>query len=313
MSDMKIEENGKVYNLDPNTGLITEASVKGEATLNIAEPKSVVAEVKVLLGSRVEADGQLGEVVSKTNSPYGEVFGIRFDDQSVGEFVASQLTLSDIEPIDFATPINEVTSRYDAYEELPSYTKEEIEAKQREARWLNLRAKALITDKNTGLSDQIALDHIVVSTATDILDLKESMESADLAHEADYLSSFNEYEIGGQYDYSSGVTMGSQGDASWLIEAADDFEYQGTTEADLASKAVEIVSKFTREQLETPGFIKDAMGFQADYLNMDEDQQAAFAAYVDMARDEKLAEEPEAKIAAVEEDLDDFDTSALYV
>ncbi len=310
---MKIEENGKVYNLDPITGLITEASVKEEVKLNIGDQVPRPEEAKVTIGSRVAAEGQLGEVVTKTEGMYGTVFGVRFDNQGMGEYVASQLTVTDVEPIDYETPIKEVTSRYDSYDELPFYTKEEIESKQREARWLNLRAKALITDKNTSLSDQIALDYIVVSTATDILDLKEAMSTVDMIGEQDYLSSFNEYEVAGQYDHSGGVSMGSQGDASWLLEAADDFEYQTTTEANLASKAVEIVSKFTREQLETEGFITDAMGFQADYLNMDEDQRIVFAAYVEMARDEKLLEPQEVKEAAVEDDLDDFDTSALYV
>jgi hypothetical protein len=303
---MIVEENGKLYKIDEDTGLVTEAS-----DADVEAEQDLSDEFRI--GDRVEVGGVLGEVISITASVYGGAFGVRFDDGSIDEFVETMLKRSSVEKPNFETPIHEVQARFAKYEEMPGYTNDELTRKEAEARWLNLRAKSLVTDPKLALSDQNELGRIVLVTGTDLLELKEAREQSE--ETASYLGSFNKYRLANEVQ-GGGAIMGLHGDASWLEDGLDGLEVAETTDADLAITATELVSQFSEGQLQDDEFMAAARSYQYDYLQMDEAERTHFDSLVESARTARLAELPKiAKQAKteVEDDLANFDASALYL
>lgn len=298
---MIVRESGKIYNLDDETGRVID--VQEEEVL-----KDVAQDIK--LGSRVEVEGELGEVVTITSSYYGLAFGVRFDDGGVDEFHEGQLKLSVVEKVDYDSPVAEVLERFASYEETPTYTNEEINAKEREARWLNLRAKSLATDSKLGLSQQNELGRVVIVTGNDLLDLRELRDRSEETE--DYLSSFSRYSLSKEIN-GYGASLGMTGDTSWLEMGAEDMEVVETTDADLAARATDVVANLSREQLEDDDFVKQAATYHYEYLQMNEAQRTKFDSYLASARQERVKNLPEQKVASTEDDIDDFDAAALYL
>jgi hypothetical protein len=292
---MIVSENGKTYNIDEESGLVTEASVE-----DLAE--------EFRIGNRVEVAGQLGEVVSLTPSVYGPAFGVRFDDGDVAEFAEAQLKHSSVAPPDYESPVEEVLQRFAVYKELPALTNEQISHKEAEARWLNLRAKSLVTDQKLAFSDQNDLSTIVLVTGTDLVEIKELRSKLD--ENVEYLGKFNRYKIAGEVS-GYGASLGMTGDASWLDNAVEDMEVVETTDTDLAARATEVVAALSKEQLEDDEFLKAAASYQQEYLQMDKDQALKFDSYLARARDEKLSE-PQPKVASTEKNWDEIDDAAIF-
>ena len=305
---MIVQENGIFYNIDEDSGLVTEASIES------LDPELIQSfDEDIHIGNRVEVKGELGQVISIVSSVYGPAFGIRFDVGSIDEFSEDQLKKSTVEKIDFDTPLSEIFARFAAYESLPMYTENEVAVKESEARVLNLRAKSLITDKKLSFSDQTKLDEIVLVTGVDLLDIKEA--KINLQVNQDYLNSFNKYKIADTV-HSMGGGLGLHGDASWLHSGVDGMEVVETTETDLAARAVEIVGRFTEAQLTDDEFMKEAMSYQHEYLQNNPADAEKFVSYVETAREDKLKELKTNKVASIEDDqsdINDFDSSALYL
>lgn len=305
---MLITENGKLYNIDDVTGLVTEA------TTSDASEDAVVREEldnEYRIGDRVEVDGDTGSIVAITASIYGPAFAVRFDDGAVDEYPDTSLSRTAVEAIDYARPIDEILARFANYEVLGSLTEDEMTRKEKEAKALNLKAKSLVTDSKLALADQNDLHRIVLVTGTDLLDMRETR--ANLAENLEYVSKFNRFHIA-ETATRGGAVMGPKGDASWVDDPFDGMEVVETTEQDLAARAAEMVLGFTVEQLEDDHFMATATSFQNDYLQNDETGAAKFAGYIAQARQEQIAELKRRPVtAAVDENLDDIDDSALYL
>jgi hypothetical protein len=300
---MIIKENGKLYHIDEETGLVTEASaVETEEVIDADELRE-----ELRTGDRVTVNDEEGTIISIVSSVYGPAIGVRFDDGSVDEFDEMQLERVASEAPEWETPFKEVVGRYEAYEQLPAFTREEIEMKMAEARELNLQAKTLIKDTAT-FADQAELDRVIVSTSTDLKDLTEIRDSEEA--NAEYVGRMNSvgYELDDRWKDSHRVGAGD--DISWVEDAFSDIE--DTNDADLAAAAVEMVNSFSAEQLADDEFVALASSYQHERLSATEEQKAKFAGYVKQAAaDKKPVEQP--KTASTDEDLDNFDASALYL
>jgi hypothetical protein len=299
---MKIKEGDKLYEIDEKTGLVRVASVVSD---------DAVSEDDIHIHDRVDVDGETGTVISITASLYGGAYGVRFDNGDVDEYPVSSLKRSSVEEPVFETPIHEIVSRFQAYEQLPAYTNDEIGEKEREARFLNLRAKALGTDSKLALNDQNTLGRIVLVTGNDLTDLKTARETSE--ETTQYVGRFNHYRLAGEIS-GHGPGLGLTGDASWLDDAIEGMEVVETTDADLAARAAELVSAFTKAQLEDDDFMQVAASYHRTYLQMDDAQAKKFELYLARARKDRVAEIPaETKTASTEEDLADFDASSLFL
>lgn len=206
---MIIKENGKLYNIDEETGLVTEAS-SVETPEEVIEAEELRDELRI--GDRVTVGQEEGTIVSIISSVYGPAFGVRFDDGGLDEYPEERLARVETPEPDYETPVKEVLSRYEVYETLPSYTRDEIEAKIAEARHLNLRAKALITDSKLAFSDQVELDRVVLATGTDLLDFKTLKDSAEANEE--YLSGFQGAQFEMAPQFKNTASYGATDDAS---------------------------------------------------------------------------------------------------
>ena len=304
---MIIKENGKLYHIDEETGLVTEASID-QAPEDVVEVEELDQEFRT--GDRVTVGNEEGTIISIISSVYGPAFGVVFDDGGIDEFPEDRLSRVESEEPDYETPVKEVLARYATYETLPSYTREEIDVKMAEARNLNLRAKALITDSKLAFSDQVELDRVVLATGTDLQDFQVLRDSSEANEE--YLSQFADSRFELAPEFRNTASYGASDDASWVDSAFNDIE--ATTDADLAVAAQEMVDRLTIEQLQDDEIVSLSSSFQTDRLVADEEQTEKFAGYVKEARAKRLDAHTEVKEAAVEDtDLDDFDTSALYL
>lgn len=301
---MIVEENGKLFDVDEATGLVRVAS----ANDNQVDEAEYSDELRI--GDRVEVAGKTGNVISLTASIYGGAYGVKFDDGSIDEFGPAQLKPTTAEAPVEDTPFNEVITRFENYEKLPAYTNDEINEKAREARYLNLRSKALVTDSKISYDDQNALGRIVLVTSNDLIDLKTARENSDESNE--YRSRFNRYTIASDIS-GYGVGLGMQGDASWLGDALEGMEVVETTDADLAVRAAELVSTFTKAQLADDDFMQVAASYHRGYLQMNDEQAKQFETYLARARQDRIAELPAETKQASTDDLDHFDTSALFL
>jgi hypothetical protein len=304
---MKVSENGKEYIFDDRSGLIVEAHVAED------ESESIADEFRI--GDRVEVVGKVGSIISVVPSMYGMCFGVRFDDGSIDEFGEPQMKRSSVEQAVYDLPVDEVFARFSSYEEWPTFTDEEIERKEREARWLNLRASGMRSDAKLDYEIQNELSKIVLVTSADITDLKVLRVASDREENQQYLSSFNQYRIASDISGSApNFGIGASGDASWLDTAYDGMELVESTDSDLASRATEVVAQLTREQLENDEFMTLVSSFQNEYLRNDDGREQKFATYLARARDERLKELPQTeKKASSHEDLHDVPDAAIFL
>jgi hypothetical protein len=308
---MVIQENGKFYHIDDDTGLVSEASSEDFPNgTDVLASEEMDEEFRV--GDRVKVGTELGEIITVTPSIYGPAWAVRFDNGDIDEYAEGQLEKSAEDKPDFESPIEEMLTRFEEYQNLPALTNDEVDRKASEARWLNLRARSLVTDRKLAFSDQNDLAHIVLVTGTDLVDINELREK--LSENQTYLSRFsrsNEKERRG----GNGASLGMTGDASWLDDSLEDMEVVETTDKDLAARATEVVAALTKEQLEDNDSLTLATSFQRDYLQMGDDEATKFTSYLERARDDKLKElkDSEPKVASTEENLDDFDASAIFM
>lgn len=290
---MVIQEHGKLYNIDDETGLVTEASIATE------EVEALDEEYR--LGDRVEVVGSVGEIVSIVPSYYGLAFGVRFDDGEFDEYVETQLKRSAVEKPAYDTPQAEVMGRFAAYQELPTFTNDELDKKEAEAKWLKLRASSLVTDKTLDLGEQNSIATVLLTAESDLRDIKELRTTSEESQQ--YLAQFNQYKLADDVG-GYGAGMGGKDDSSWLgVEEV--MEVVETVDADLAARATEVVASLTREQLQDDEFMSVAGGYQHTYLQMTKEQAKTFDAYLSAARAEVLKDEPEVKTASVKYNLDD--------
>lgn len=303
---MIIKENGKLYNIDEETGLVTEAS-SVETPEEVIEAEELRDELRI--GDRVTVGQEEGTIVSIISSVYGPAFGVRFDDGGLDEYPEERLARVETPEPDYETPVKEVLSRYEVYETLPSYTRDEIEAKIAEARHLNLRAKALITDSKLAFSDQVELDRVVLATGTDLLDFKTLKDSAEANEE--YLSGFQGAQFEMAPQFKNTASYGATDDASWVDSAFHDIEE--TTDADLAVTAQEMVNRLSVEQLNDAETVALSSSFQLETLVATDEQKEKFASYVQAAIEEKLGSTETIEDEVVDESLEDFDTSSFYL
>lgn len=293
---MIVEEGSRKFNVDEETGLVTEAV------------EDYADEFRI--GDRVQVDEETGTIISITASVYGPAFGVRFDDGGVDEYPELSLKRATVEEPEYESPLAEILARFEAYEKLPSITNDELATKEKEARLLNLQARSLITDSKLAFNDQNALGKVVLVTSGDLEKIKELREHSQESQE--YLGKFNRYKISETLD--SGAVLGMKGDASWLESALDGMEVEETTDADLAARAVEVVSSFSKGQLEDEEFMTLAATYHHEYLQMDDDRAKKFDALLARARQERLKNIPGTeKEASAEDDITDFDASALYL
>lgn len=303
-----VNENGKQYTIDDETGLVTEAR-----TSEASEAESIEDEYR--LGDRVEVAGKIGNVISMIPSLYGTAFGVRFDDGDVDEFGETQLKRTSAERVIYDSPIGEIFARYATYVEMPAFTEDELEGREAEARWLHLNATTLRAYTTQGGIRDPKLDEIILVTSSDLRDMKDIRENSSTETNQRYLSSFNQYRIAEEI-LPSQPNFGKAANVSadWLNDAYEGMEVVETTDADLATRATEVVAQLNREQLEDDEFMTLVASFQHDYLRNDEGRETRFVSYLDHARKARLRELPqqEEKTASVE-DFTDVDDSALYL
>ncbi len=299
---MLVEEHGKFYNVDEETGLVTVASDE-----DVANQQDLSDEFRI--GDRVDVAGDLGEVVSVIPSVYGAAFGVKFDDGSVDEFVESMLKRSTVEKPVYASPIEEVIERYSVYEQMDKYTNSELDRKESEARWLNLRAKSLVSNPQLPMEARNQLSAIALVTSSDMEGIKELREESPDTQA--YVSRFNRYSLSADVQ-SGGAVMGLQGDVSWLDGALEDMEVAETTDSDLATVATEVVTHYTAEQLGDDEFLKAVAAYQHEYLQMTDEQKVHFEGLITAARDARVKELPAIKQASVE-DFDNYDDASLFL
>lgn len=316
---MIIEENGKLYNIDEATGLVTlaataEVGLEDEPTLPETPWQSVT---EFHGGERVEVDGNGGHVVNVTSSMYGDAIAVRHDDGRVEEYPVEVVKFANNPALRSDNPIEAIREQYTAYEALPAITAAEIAHKSKVAKQLLADTKAILL-RTSAVGDAAVLDSMAFRLAADLKDFEDSAELLLMADNAEYLSSQPRYRTAENFS-SPAPNLGvrsNAADASWLELEDENFVYAETSDADMAARAAETVAYFSRAQLEDDSFIADAASFQAGYLGVNDDpeKRARFASYIERARQEKLAEPvKEAKVAAVDEDVTDFDATALFV
>lgn len=316
---MVIEENGKLYNIDEETGLVTLAATAEVGLEDAPElpetPWQTVTEFHG--GERVEVEGNGGHVVSVTSSVYGDAVAVRHDDGRVEEYAAEQVKHANNPALRSDNPIEAIREQFAAYEALPNVTAAEISHKASVAKQLLADTKAILL-RTSAVGDAAVLDRFAFQLTSDLKDFEEASELLLMAANEEYLTSQPRYRTAENFSAPApnlGV-RGNAADASWLELETDDYSYAEVTDADMAARAAETVAYFSREQLEDDSFIADASQFQSGYLGIADDQEkrAKFASYVERARQERLAEPvKEAKVAAVDDDVTDFDATALFV
>jgi hypothetical protein len=275
---------------------------------DIDAPEEEVIEPGLTVGSRVAYFDKLGTIVTQEVSQYGPFFGVKFDDGSLGEHEASELTANMVPAPNFDSPVAEIRNEWEEYQDLPSDTLTQIETKSSIARSLNLRAKALKTDKQTAFSDSILLDKIATTTEVDVLDLKTAHIALTANDEqANYLE-----ELPSKLDYRS--TKGSSDEDTDWVQDFDLGEEDLNTEAELTSTAMRITASCDKEQLEDEQFMNTVISNQAQHLGLDDEKKKYLEEAVKLASLDKLAE-PVVRTVPEEKtiDLDTYDSTELFI
>jgi hypothetical protein len=308
---MIIEENGKLYNIDEATGLVTLAATE-EAGLEDAP--EVTLPFEFTGGERVEADGHSGQVVAVTSSMYGDAVAVRHDSGQVVEYAVGDVKLANVDwhITSSSNPFASIQEMMVAYEEMPTYTVKEIDEKIKMA--TQLKAAAGVFVRESGATSETALvDQMAFRLASDLKDLEEARMHTSVGD--DYVGNQPRYRLAENFSAPApNMGMTGKGDASWL-ELEDGDGFSETTDADIAARAVETVAHFERHELENDEFVEDAVQFQASYLGLTSgEDRAKLAKFVEQARQDELAKpQAEKKEAAAEENLDDFDATSLFI
>ena len=306
------------YTEDGTTYTIEDGRVVTASKEEIAPDPVTVTDLK--LNQRVLHGKKLGFVVSLSNSMYGQAIGVAFDDGSFSELSPEDLEIPAPEKV--AKVAGKVTAEsfqteYEQYQAMPTDTLEEVEEKVRQARALNLRAKALVTNRQASFSDQLLYDQIVTATAVDILDLEEDLEVARMTDNAAYFEQLPKFEASEQMGGSFGPTRG--GDASWL--GAIEVEDVEITDAELAHMAHDTVARLNEQALTDRDFMRSALEMRFESLPATTEVKTKFAGLVNQARKQKLAEvearktQVTAKVTdmeGTEVDLDDLPIEAIF-
>lgn len=294
-----IIENGKRYEIE-------DGIVKSASAVEPVEEKSDLIQAK----DRVTLGNKVGTVVAITDSIYGENAVVKFDDGSVGEYSPTHLALAPVEKTAAVETLDGMEEEYQAYQDMPDDSPEELESKGAKARELNLRAKAMATNQQNALRDQILYDRIVTATAVDILDLRDAGLRAT-ANAEEYLENQPRYRVAETISGAFGLTRG--GDASWLAEAADSFEVDSTEDAELAQRASATIASFSDEQLRDEGFVQRVLEYSVDQLPQDTVTRDRFTAFVNESVVNRLSEATEENqrtaSTVTERDLDGNDFS----
>lgn len=308
---MVIEENGKLYDINEETGLVTLAAEVSKGLED--EP---VVETPLAMGDRVEVASMPGVIVAKNPGVYGDVYAVRFDEGDTGEYLSDVISKSKIEVTAGTDALSNLKEQFVAYENLPAITEAEIEHKLHVAEQLQREAKTIM-GRYSNVGDQAQIDRIAYQMSIDLRELAKARDHAQMAANEDYLNRQPSFHAAENFT-SGGASMGiaAGGDASWLELEAEDFPYTEVTDGDLATRAAETVAQFNRQQLEDDSFVSDAASFQATYLGIqnDNEKKAKFARLVESERRSKLAQPvKETKVAAAEDDIGGFDATALFV
>jgi hypothetical protein len=310
-----IKENGKTYTLSDD-GIVTEANFEA-----VIEP---VDSTPLKIGDRVQVEGRTGTFLDQTTSVYGDAVAVGFDNGDLGEYLAESVFRSDADirkgsshdTTTSSMSVDEIKELYEHYSSLPMITSEELDTKEREGRSLKLRSQALVRQSGIALGDQIALDTIIMMVDTDLRDMTDLRHLAQLDENDMYRRSARQRYRLSENVGSSAPNMGASGkeDASWLENALDGMTVVSVTDADMATTALDMVNKLDRGQLNSEQEVKMATSFREEYLGIqnDPERQAKFAAFVEEARQDKLAKPEIAKEASVE-NLDDFNAAALFL
>lgn len=300
--DTTFTENGKEYKIVG--GRVVEASVTPES-------QEETPEVELKLNDRVTVGKKLGTIVGVIDSVYGTTAAVKLDDGSITEKLVEDLTRA---PNEKEAAVDNFEEEFKAYESMPTDTVEELEVKIDKARELNLRAKALQTNRKNSLADQILYDRVVTATYVDTIDLRDAAQRAAAAEE-NYLENLPKFEI--SETISRGGNSGG-GDISWVNEIEVE-EPRVEEDSTLATHASRLVDSFSKEQLENDEFMKAALKYRLETVPAD--QKTKFALFVREARTQKLAEEtPIQHTASVtnkdldgnEIDLDDVPFEAIF-
>ena len=144
-----IVEDGKRYVIN-DEGIITEAAVE-----EISKEEDVVEAQPLSRGDRVEVEGRLGEVI--THDPYGlygPTFGIRFDDGDHGAYLEDVISKTEVEKVQYDTPISQLKADWEEYQKLPGITADEIDEKS-----------AILTHTNAHIKWQEMIPRLRVETS----------------------------------------------------------------------------------------------------------------------------------------------------
>lgn len=262
-------------------------------------------------GIRVSHREQEGTIFSVVPGLYGDTYGVKFDNGTVGEFLEEQLT-----PVESAAPvylssIEEINADYIDYEVVPANTYDELEEKTRLARNLNLRAKSLILDSKISMHERVNLDNIITATAADIRDFKEGQLHLQEIEAEAYLARAPKYKINDEFmGWGSQARTKTDEDISWVNDI--DVDFNPIDDTRLISMASDAVSSLSREQLADADFLKEVKYYNSQALPTE--SHARFASFVDEAAKMRLEEPVQvtAKTASVES-FDDIDDAALYM
>lgn len=309
-----VTENGKRYEIDDNGMVVSATTVQVD---NDAQVQPV--EQPLALHERVEVEGRLGKVVTRAvPTVYGPTVGIRFDDGDVGEYLQEHVARSEEEAIRYDQPLDQVRADWEAYQELPAYTVDEVDDKAKAARGINITAKALVTDKRTSFADQLVLDEMVLTTGTDLYDLKAKQDQLTLTGGEGWLEAQPKYRLPEEIVNS---TSRSSEDVSWLLVAADDAANEADTfewDQHLSNEALRATSRLTEEQLESDDFMAAVQSYREDTMPVgyDNGKRELFASLLEQARTAALDEcraTATARVASVQEELEDFNDAQLFL
>jgi hypothetical protein len=315
MASKIVEREGRAYLLEDGK------VVKSAASASELLPESETSpEETFSVGDRVEADGQLGRVVSKVNTIYGPQYGVRHDDGEAFSYYAEDIKTSEVEVPTYESPVDQILAEADSFEAMPADTVDQITAKEKVGRELNLRSKALITDDKLPLSDRVKLDAVVAGTQVDLDYLANDKENA-------LVSAFeDEQRVTSTQTLLDNPTFGvsefSTDDASWLGDVADDMEREaGERDYDtlLTEAAVRLVEDMPEGLLRDDDTVEEQSHtlFLEKAAGLDEDTKAEkLLTFKDTLRTARFNRLEDLKESAVEPEEDEDglgDDSALFI
>lgn len=309
-----VEENGKFYQFDNNGNVVKAASSleefeEGEVVKTT--PEEVLANYRDN-HTRVSVDNKEGNMISKITTMYGDVYGVQFDDDTVGEYTADEIVSLESITAEYDDSVAEIKGRFTEYQNMLALTEEEIEEKSKEARLLNLKVKTVLSHEEPSYTDQEILHHIAVITDNDLLDLKETQERTQFESQEEYLSSMPKFEA--KVDEVAGVALGHTGDAAWLDTL--ELEPRKVSDVELCNEAVATVSNLELEEMSDPEFFNMVTEYKRSSLDLTDEEYQKFRTLVKGAANERIKAIKQTKVASVEKEVEDiasFDAASLFI